>query len=294
MTHRSLEYTKWCRNVESILNRNGHSLKIDLGSEGDDEDDEDDEANLSDCQVISASKPNIRVLKKLVHDARTRKYPRAKAMAGSDVDILTLLERELAKAEECSIKCQKFLSMAGNFVEKKETLADESGCMKKKRSMITSRPRLDDLKRLAAEMEKCVCQIGNQIEFKRLLDEALSKEKRIVEIVQAWNTDTSLLGELRDILGYLERCGVEFSYCLVEDLKSVYKQADWSRRLDECDRLTIEEITKFINEFETEGWRGDINCSAEVNNKFKQILDLLSMATQYNKKITTSIDSYVL
>lgn len=301
MVEKTRAYAQWCRKVETILSRESVMFEImDVEEEIVDrysDDDQNDEAD--DIQIVGESKPTVRTLGRLVEQARVNKYPRRLgwSVPGSgEVDVVSLLEKELARALDCSNKCQRFLAMYKKYVEKKaeknEAGGQDAAHSRRRWILNTPRPKLGELKSLADDIQRLVCDIDDQHIFRPLVNEAQEKEKRIERIISEWNTDENVLDETRALLEYLDRIAIEFPYELVDNLRHLYRQAEWCKRLNESDKLTIPAIKQLIDDFDQDAMRG-VRCSLQVKKQFEELVGLLSTATQYNDQVSTVLNRLV-
>lgn len=150
-------------------------------------------------------------------------------------------------------------------------------------------PTLCDIKKLWEEINDLVCEIDEQAIFEALVNEAVEMENKIHQVVEAWRTDADSIDETKRLIDYIVRVPIEFPYKLTESLRTIYKQAQWLRKLHEYESLTIADIQHLIDEFKrstvsTSTSSIEVTSNRVVKKEFDDLLNLFSSATEYNEK----------
>jgi predicted unusual protein kinase regulating ubiquinone biosynthesis (AarF/ABC1/UbiB family) len=130
-----------------------------------------------------------------------------------------------------------------------------------------------------------------------LIDEAVQTERKIELLIKEWNLDKA--DEIKSILDYLDRIVIEFPLLLVENLKLIYKQSNWLERVNQSlldtSKFSIQVIKDLIEDLVNDdllsSFGKNVKCNETVQKTFNDLQELLSIATLWDDKAKSLINS---
>lgn len=156
---------------------------------------------------------------------------------------------------------------------------------------------MEKLKNLSADLAKLKCKIDESDLFLKIVEEAISYEIKIKDMIKQWNTDSP--EEIKSVLDYLDRIEIEFPLLMVEQLRLMYKQSVWLEKVNssvqEPSKFSIRIIKDFIDEFTNDNllssFSHDQKCNETIQKSFVDLQELLSIAQTWDEKARKQIES---
>lgn len=133
--------------------------------------------------------------------------------------------------------------------------------------------------------------IDEQSVFDPLMNEAIEMENKMRQVILAWRTDESAIDEMKQLVDYIDRIPIDFPCDPVEDVRCIYKQALWRRKLHDYERFSLPDIKKLIDEFNSYSSSAAVKSNRDLKKEFDELLNLYSSATEYDRKAKELIDS---
>ena len=266
------EYLVWCAKVKGLLGIN-----------------DDPDLQIIDSDSTCSSKPHFKNFLKLYQEAKDKQYPAKIFMFKKiKINLLKELENELNRAVTVGKLCKKYLSIfkSGERAESE----DDDIIFVKETSIKSNRPYFTDLKNLLQDLNSLKCDLDEAVLFRTLVNESIRYETRIHQMINEYNLDN--VHELSKTLDYLQRIQIEFPPNLVEQIRTMHKQAVWLDKVKKIEPSTsVAQLQSLIDEFVSESLISkfsDKKCDI-VQKNFVDLQELYCVAQACDEKASVML-----
>ncbi len=322
LKQRILEYEEWCDKVEQVLYAHGTGKESTIKMEREQLHVKPHVNYLFD--LLDAAKmrryPRYDITLNSCTKTETTKSSKSNVVVNVKANscLVNELEKQVHKANNCAKLCKHFIEIFSQNSDARarsnrykrvpqiqhdandsctESKEDVVFLRKSTRTCVKQVPSLDELKKLATDIQELVCEIDERELFVTLFNEAIEYEKRINQLIAEWNLESS--AQLKRVLDYLDSVDIEFPLLSVEQLKLMYKQACWielvNKSIEDADSLSMSTIKDLIEQALNENLL--VNLSEDdksrvvIQNTFNDLKELLKIAETWDEKARCQIDS---